>query len=246
MRCCRTCGHSKPASEYYVKNKKNGLLMIDCKVCICAQRKQYLIDHPERKSYNKPEIRERRKKKWRDNYWADPHKFRALALAAFYKRHDAALTLQRQRYHENPEAAVAKSLKWNNENPDKVQAWKDANPDKMKEYGKRYRDKNPEAATISASARRARMRCAKVERIKPGIDKRLMKLQGGKCIYCPADLNVVTRHRDHIISLSRGGHHAELNLQLLCKPCNLRKHAKHPLDFAAEMGIVKHATLVAI
>lgn len=87
---------------------------------------------------------------------------------------------------------------------------------------------------------------AKAERIKPGIDKRLMAWQHGLCPYCKVDLNTVAKHRDHIISLSRGGSHTELNLQLTCKPCNLRKHAKHPLDFAAEMGIVQNPTLIAI
>ncbi len=41
---------------------------------------------------------------------------------------------------------------------------------------------------------------------------------------------------DHVISLAAGGEHAPLNIQLLCKTCNLKKSAKHPVDFMQQMG----------
>ena len=43
-------------------------------------------------------------------------------------------------------------------------------------------------------------------------------------------------HRDHRVALSRGGSNDILNMELLCQPCNARKHAKDPIDWARENG----------
>jgi 5-methylcytosine-specific restriction endonuclease McrA len=41
---------------------------------------------------------------------------------------------------------------------------------------------------------------------------------------------------DHIMPLARGGKHSPANIQLLCPPCNLRKSAKHPIDYMRQLG----------
>lgn len=43
-------------------------------------------------------------------------------------------------------------------------------------------------------------------------------------------------HVDHYVPLSKGGAHEAHNLVIACGPCNLRKNAKDPLDFAREVG----------
>lgn len=43
-------------------------------------------------------------------------------------------------------------------------------------------------------------------------------------------------HIDHYVPLSKGGAHELQNLVIACGPCNLRKNAKDPLDFAREVG----------
>ena len=43
-------------------------------------------------------------------------------------------------------------------------------------------------------------------------------------------------HVDHIQPLALGGSNDKANLQLLCPTCNLRKSAKHPVDFMRETG----------
>lgn len=43
-------------------------------------------------------------------------------------------------------------------------------------------------------------------------------------------------HVDHYKPLARGGRHEEDNLVMSCPTCNLQKSAKHPYEFAAEVG----------
>lgn len=62
----------------------------------------------------------------------------------------------------------------------------------------------------------------------------LRKIQKNKCINCFTQLN--DYHIDHIMPLSLGGDNSIKNIQLLCPPCNLSKHAKHPIDWAMENG----------
>lgn len=45
-------------------------------------------------------------------------------------------------------------------------------------------------------------------------------------------------HVDHIKALRRGGTNDRRNLQMLCQPCNNRKHAKDPIDYAQSLGLL--------
>lgn len=88
------------------------------------------------------------------------------------------------------------------------------------------------AAAVRAKAvRRSRTR----ERLPDGTRQRLFLKQQGKCAFCRRSIQNGC-HLDHIIPLARGGKHEALNLQLLCKPCNLRKHAMDPIVFAQMHG----------
>lgn len=66
----------------------------------------------------------------------------------------------------------------------------------------------------------------------------IFQMQKGKCAYCRADLKRVRRNIDHIMPIKLGGENTRKNLQLLCKPCNARKSAKHPISFAQELGLL--------
>lgn len=241
---CFKCEEVKPHSEFYVKRKETGLLHHMCKRCCIEREKQRARDGVawSVKPENKSKINERQ----RERYWEDPEKARAAALKSFYDRHDTALQSQRQRYKKNRKRNIEKSLKWNRENPDRVRAWKEANRPRIRASVKKHRINHPESAKISRDARRARRQGAKCERIKMGYRGRLMAWQNNQCPYCRVDLRTVVRHDDHVIPLAKGGRHSESNLQITCGPCNLRKSSKHPLDFAAEMGIVQNPLLIAI
>lgn len=59
--------------------------------------------------------------------------------------------------------------------------------------------------------------------------------QRGRCANCGAKLGA-EYHRDHKVPLSKGGTNDITNIELLCGPCNLRKNAKDPVDWAQENG----------
>jgi len=94
--------------------------------------------------------------------------------------------------------------------------------------GRAYAREHPEKYREKAHLRRARKRNAEVEKI----DDRLVFQQARyRCAMCDRktkpDYNY--QHRlyptlDHIIPLARGGTHTWLNVQCLCRECNIRKH----------------------
>lgn len=70
----------------------------------------------------------------------------------------------------------------------------------------------------------ARRRGAGVRAIPRGLRQRLFDRQGGICPLCGGYLlTIVGTHVDHRVAVCRGGEHAESNLQLTHKLCNLRK-----------------------
>jgi len=112
-------------------------------------------------------------------------------------------------YHENAEHKKAQIRKWQIANPEIVRAYK-------------------------ATSKAAR-RCVE----KAGITGRELlawKRETPKvCYWCSAKC-AKHHHVDHYTPLSRGGKHEAANLVISCPTCNLRKHAKDPLDFAREVG----------
>jgi 5-methylcytosine-specific restriction endonuclease McrA len=94
-----------------------------------------------------------------------------------------------------------------------------------------YLRANPEKAREWRAKRRG------LGRLPRGTVTRLMSLQRGRCACCSRSIRQGF-HLDHIMPLHRGGEHAPHNLQLLCGPCNLRKSAKHPVDFMQSLGFL--------
>ena len=94
---------------------------------------------------------------------------------------------------------------------------------------------NQDKARIYEQNRRARKNGR--GQLSLDIVQRLMVNQGGLCVYCKADLTKVTPQIDHIMPLLLGGMNIDSNVQLLCRPCNSAKWAKHPDVFNKEKGL---------
>ena len=65
----------------------------------------------------------------------------------------------------------------------------------------------------------------------------IRRMQRDRCALCAIPLRG-KGVKDHIIPLKLGGHNGKRNIQLLCRPCNGKKHARHPLDHARSLGLL--------
>ena len=116
----------------------------------------------------------------------------------------------RIRYQENKERMMAQ-----------VRLWRRAHP-----QAKRVIDQNRRAKKVVGG------------RLSPDLPSTLLMLQRSRCACCGEKFGSAGYHLDHVIPLALGGVHADTNIQLLCPPCNGRKHAKHPIDFMQSLGFL--------
>lgn len=96
----------------------------------------------------------------------------------------------------------------------------------------KWRKDNPEKSRQLGRNRQARKR-AGGGKIRRTFILALYVLQDGKCLTCKADFQKTGYEIDHVTPLSKGGEHAEWNVQLLCPKCNRRKSAKEMKEFLA-------------
>jgi len=140
----------------------------------------------------------------------------------------------------NPERAVELGRKYRKANPEKVnenaRKWQKANPEKAAEIRRNWKKANPESVRLITHNRRAKVK-GNGGTLSKGIVKRLMTLQKGNCACgCGASLKETGYHLDHIMPIALGGLNDDANVQLLTPSCNLRKGAKHPDDWARDLG----------
>lgn len=156
-------------------------------------------------------------------------------------------------------------IEWREANPEKerksriksLRTWTEKNPELKREYARRsnakpevsannvararrWQEANPEKAMesrlVSDRNRRSRKRGAEGSHTKQDVAD-ILKSQKYRCAECGVSVKAInSRHVDHIMPLALGGSNSKSNLQVLCAPCNLKKAAKHPIDFARERG----------
>jgi len=138
---------------------------------------------------------------------------------------DRSREYARERYWKNPGALCQKALEWRQQNPERT-----------KELNVIWHLRNPHGRKTHNSNRRAREKNAPGTYTHDQITH-LADVQKWKCVYCSVSLRK-SYHIDHIKPFALGGTNEIQNIQLLCPACNMRKHAKHPINFARENGLL--------
>lgn len=213
---CSACGVYKPATDFCKHRRALDGLNQKCKMCCKARDAVFKKAHPERYQEMKATWRAKNPGKVKlskeKSRAANPDRVKAIEAAA------------RARWViKNPEKRLESNA-----------AWALANPEKVAEAKTAWRAANPERLRLYSHNRRARLRTVG-GKLSVGLAAKLFRLQRGKCACCRDDLGI-DFHLDHITPLARGGANADNNIQLLCRTCNLRKGAKHPIDFMRQFG----------
>lgn len=223
---CSKCRETKPIDSFgFQKHRKDGRNPW-CRACKSVAGKEFEARYRDR--------REVQRKAWLD------------------VNRDKRNAYQREYSKKNRARVHAAWKRWRVKNREKVLVWsaanyerhKDARLSAMKAYRaanqhalrqKRiiYEQVNREMLAMHKRAYKARKRSAE-GRFTPNDIERIKVWQRGRCACCRDKL--VDFHIDHRIALSQGGSNDPTNLQLLCPPCNLKKHAKDPIDYMQSLG----------
>lgn len=232
IRFCAKCGEGKAVSDFYKDKRCADGLKPDCKACVIAYNKARYHAH---------------KGEWRarNRDWCSRNKSR---LNAYHRR----------RYLENKKPG--RGLGWAKRAKPILRALKFSNEQKsaiwFSEFGpmflvvllafKAEQDRQNEAVR-QARLEVARKKRREYERLKEfrrrgaggkytkaDID-RLFLFQGGKCVSCRCRLRP-GYHVDHILPIALGGTNDPHNLQLLCGGCNIKKGARHPVEYMQSLG----------
>lgn len=166
-------------------------------------------------------------------------RFRAARLASITQEEKEAYAIQnRKRVAEWQRANPARVRAWFVKNSDRRRRnhaeWRKANIEHCRAVKAAWNRRNPEKGRMYEATRRAaKAKAGGHFTVSDIVEIKL--LQRTRCAACRRSIRKVY-HIDHIIPLARGGSNYRSNLQLLCQPCNNKKHAKDPIDFMRSLG----------
>jgi 5-methylcytosine-specific restriction endonuclease McrA len=150
---------------------------------------------------------------------------------AYYAAHTEERIAYQHAYRAaNPEKIAAYHAERRELETEQRRMSRAANPEKATEYSRGYRLAHLEQYAANARNYHARKRGNGGAHTADDIRAQYER-QKGKCFYCGAKVSN-NYQVDHVLPLVKGGSNGPENLVVTCVACNMKKNAKHPMDFA--------------
>lgn len=241
---CTKCKVEKPLSAYTKEAHGKYGVRSACADCRRNEYRNYRVMNREkvlarsRADY----VANRKKRNAKTKAWQERNRERVRQTTDAWEKAnpERKRASQKEWVLNNRERVKRKAAEWTKNNPEKALAkskrWKDKNKPRIKARKKAYEAANPEKPRAWQANRRARKLAAGGTHSSADL-KRIYETQRGKCACCSRPLKGGW-HADHIMPLVRGGTNERRNIQILCPPCNLEKHAKDPIDFMRSKGFL--------
>jgi 5-methylcytosine-specific restriction endonuclease McrA len=141
---------------------------------------------------------------------------------AYYESHKEKILVGKQTYRQaNNEKVRAHERAYREANRQNLaarqRAFRKANPEKITARNRAYAQANPKKFAAAKKRRRARKANNGVYLVT---NKEMARLYASSCAECGSTERI---EADHVVPISRGGHHSIGNLQPLCRSCNASK-----------------------
>ena len=197
LKRCTNCGLEKELSEFRKQTRNKDGLHPHCKECSHSAYAKWYANN----------------KDWVKNY-QETHK-------DDYRRRAAA-----SRAH-NPEQHRARVRRYRERHPERVKArlerWRNGNREHLLAYAREYAAQHPVRRAQNEATRRAKRWGAAIGQVDY---EAALATSGLLCYLCHLAVEPEDVEFDHVLPLSRGGHHATENIGVTHESCNRRKHNK--------------------
>lgn len=230
MKTCTRCAQCLPLSDYQANVASRDGLATRCRKC-CSELKKAAYAN------NREAAQEKRRQEYRKN------RERILASnSASRKKHAEKVRAGKADYYERiktqPEwQQKQKQLREKNKSTKRVYdaAYRASRPERNNENAINWARLNPEKRKSISKAYKARRRAQERGGDSTAAIHAWEQAAPKVCHWCNKKCQD-EYHVDHYQPLARGGLHIIANLVIACPPCNFRKNAKDPFEFAASMG----------
>lgn len=142
-------------------------------------------------------------------------------------------------YERNKEAANQARRAWAQRNQERQKqtniAWRELNKDRKLQTTLAWKLNNRERVLLHYRNKGYRRRSRKRGGMSSPAVAAWLARQPKVCHWCGKKC-AKGFQIDHYVPLARGGEHVESNLVVSCPPCNMRKSARDPYEFAAQVG----------